>query len=174
MTQPNTAQLLNQHILGDRASFPCGCVLGCEVRYPNRDWVYTDYAIHSCSEHPSCMSVHNVGGMTYVATQPQFVGKFSGKFDVKQELLYGPLEKKWLKPDGTRVTIAELEAAMEEALERIDQEEEEAVEQVFRSQHYDTLPLALMMDALKPSQGVQSEGEEKPTSRPEDEGKEHG
>lgn len=77
-----------------------------------------------------------------------------------------PFDEHWKPVDITVESYTEKDAKV--AYELIKGREQKSQE------YYDTLPLALMMDALKPSQGVQSEDEEKPMSRPEDEGKEHG
>lgn len=89
----DAVRALEQEILGDRVAFPCGCVLEWACSYPGRDWKHTGRALHPCSDHP---------GTAYHSSPSSFVATA------------GPLEYKWLKADGTRVTMDELEAAMRE------------------------------------------------------------
>lgn len=129
---PNQDEEIARHferqLLGSgRTAFPCGCVLECYVHYPFKDWAYTGFAVHTCQEHPSQRVPARISfdnGASYAAGPPIFVGKFGSKPAPTD----GALEHRWLKTDGTQVLLAELEAAMEEALDRLDAEEEARVE----------------------------------------------
>lgn len=128
--ESNVAELLEQQILSNRAVFPCGCVLECKIHYPHKDWVYTGRSIHICAEHPPkwAFVVGDFGAGEYRVSVPHFVGKFGKPYLVPEQTTDGPLERKWLKPDGTQLTLAELEQAMEENLDRLEREEEERCE----------------------------------------------
>jgi hypothetical protein len=132
--ESNVAELLEQQILSNRAVFPCGCVLECKIHYPHKDWVYTGRSIHICAEHPPkwAFVVGDFGAGEYRVSVPHFVGKFGKPYLVPEQPTDGPLERKWLKPDGTQLTLAELEQAMEENLDRLDDEARSAVERTFR------------------------------------------
>jgi len=121
------AEALAQQILGPRAAFPCGCVLECRTHYPYKDWAYTGCSIHACAEHPPgwVFAAGDFGGGEYRVSVPRRVDKFGKPFLVPERSMGGPLERKWLKPDGTQLTLAELEQAMEENLDRLEREEEE-------------------------------------------------
>lgn len=120
MSDIEVARQFEQQILGQRAAFPCGCVLECCVHYPFKDWAYTGRAIHLCADHP--YPVCRIQGEP--PSSISAAGLMRRNFPTPLE---GPLEMKWLKPDGTQVLLTELEVAMEEALDRLDAEEEARV-----------------------------------------------
>lgn len=133
--ETDTAELLEQQILNGRVAFPCGCVLECRAHYPGKGWAYTGNAVHMCIEHPYPDRV------AYVNRRPVDVAglmqqSFPTPLQARLFLAIGPLERKWLKPDATQVTINELEEAMEENLDRLDDEARESVERAFRTMRH--------------------------------------
>lgn len=91
-TPEEVAFALEQQLLDNKFVLPCTCVLLIGCVYPGPDWIRTDLAVHACSEHP-CLC-----------------------FGDPLRAPLGATEKKWFKRNGERVTIHELEAAMEEHL----------------------------------------------------------
>lgn len=116
--ETSIAEQLERQILTNRAVFPCGCVLECRVHYPGRDWMFTGLALHVCEEHPYPQRrVEPVRQPSGLAPGELMRRSFPTP-------LQAPLEKKWLRADGTQLTFDEIAVAMEENLDRLDEEEE--------------------------------------------------